>query len=303
MTSSLTFSVIIPAYNAEKTLETALNSILDQTYPVNEIIVVNNNSTDKTTEIAKKFGDKLILVNCYDQGVSNARNLGVSLSTSNYIAFLDADDTWHPEKLSKQIRAIQKNTKELCVYGTYADFFVGKKKVGHSIRSIDDVSAKKNFIESGHLPCILSTWIINRHQFLQTGGFVSDYDTAEDFEFLCRLVASGFNFSITREPLVKYAISQGSISHKNYFRQNLLAKYFNQSYFGVQTYVSSHEYIASVKLLSPTWLDVQANRCIRIAMIHYGRRRFMRSILMTFLAFLVGPRIAFGKARRQLKIK
>jgi glycosyltransferase involved in cell wall biosynthesis len=68
-----TISVIVPAFNAEKTLEFAIDSALNQTYPATQIIVVDNNSTDKTVEIARKFGARILIVNCQEHGVSKAR--------------------------------------------------------------------------------------------------------------------------------------------------------------------------------------------------------------------------------------
>ncbi len=97
----LKFSVIIPAYNAEKTIERALESVLAQTYPAFEIIVVDDASKDSTREIleTKYEGRIKYLSKLFNVGSSVARNTGMDQASGDYIAFLDADDIWHPDKL------------------------------------------------------------------------------------------------------------------------------------------------------------------------------------------------------------
>ena len=101
MTSSNIFklSVVIPAYNSSKYIEETLSSILNQTRPPFEIIVINDGSTDNTAEIVSKYPVRLI--NKHNQGPSETRNRGILESKGNWIAFLDADDLWHREKIER----------------------------------------------------------------------------------------------------------------------------------------------------------------------------------------------------------
>jgi glycosyltransferase involved in cell wall biosynthesis len=93
------FSVIIPAYNAAGTLARALDSVLAQTWPAFEIIVVDDGSTDATAAVAAGYGEKIRYLHQDNAGVSAARNHGASIASGNWLTFLDADDWYYPDRL------------------------------------------------------------------------------------------------------------------------------------------------------------------------------------------------------------
>jgi Glycosyl transferase family 2 len=96
----MTFAVVIPAYNAARTLARAIDSVLAQTYPPAEIWVIDDASTDGTLALAASYSPKVQLIQLpHNQGPSAARNAGWDAAAADYIAFLDADDAWHPLKL------------------------------------------------------------------------------------------------------------------------------------------------------------------------------------------------------------
>ena len=104
-------SVIMPAYNAEKYIAEAIDSILGQTFGDFEFIILNDCSTDRTEEIILSYDDPRIvyLKNEQNMGVAATLNKGLAIAKGEYIAFLDADDYWAPEKLKKQIAFMQEN--------------------------------------------------------------------------------------------------------------------------------------------------------------------------------------------------
>ncbi|NOQ13059.1 MAG: glycosyltransferase [Methyloprofundus sp.] len=103
-------SIIIPAYNAEAFIEKALKSVLQQSYPQFEVLVVNDGSTDNTATIINRYEDSRIkLITQVNGGLSNARNTGIQAAQGDYLAFLDADDYWIAEKLEKQITLLKQN--------------------------------------------------------------------------------------------------------------------------------------------------------------------------------------------------
>ena len=117
-------SVVIPAYNAEKTLEKAVQSILDQTVQVETIIIVNDGSKDRTQEIADNLKEKaqslkdspeIKVISIENSGASHARNVGIKEAKTEYIAFLDSDDSWHPEKIEKQLQVFEANADAVLV--------------------------------------------------------------------------------------------------------------------------------------------------------------------------------------------
>ena len=99
----MNISVIIPTYNRATTLERAILSVLDQTFSAREVIVVDDASTDNTSDILEKYSDRIkIIINESNRGVSFARNAGIQVARGDWIAFLDSDDIWLPEKLERQ---------------------------------------------------------------------------------------------------------------------------------------------------------------------------------------------------------
>jgi glycosyltransferase involved in cell wall biosynthesis len=119
-------SIIITFYNAEKFLEQAIESIENQTYKNWELILVDDGSFDKSTQIAKKYADvypkKVFYIehdNHINKGISSSRNLGIKNSTGDFVAFLDADDVWLPNKLQEQVQILLLDPEVSMVYGNY----------------------------------------------------------------------------------------------------------------------------------------------------------------------------------------
>ncbi|MEG4303178.1 glycosyltransferase family 2 protein [Microcoleus sp. D3_18a_C4] len=111
-------SVIIPAYNAEPFIEETLKSVLAQTYPAIEVLVVDDGSQDRTPEIVEKISQKDARVQLLKQqnaGVAAARNLGIQQSRGEYIAPIDADDIWYPENIEKQVECMLEGGEEVGV--------------------------------------------------------------------------------------------------------------------------------------------------------------------------------------------
>lgn len=104
-----TVSVIIPGYNYGRFLGEAIDSVLAQTQPAFEIIVVDDGSTDETPEVARRYGDRIRYHRRENGGVSRARNTGVQEARGEFIAFLDADDRWLPDKLARQTAVFAAN--------------------------------------------------------------------------------------------------------------------------------------------------------------------------------------------------
>ena len=106
-------SIVTPVFNGEKTIAKTIESVLNQTFNDFEMVIVDDRSTDKTADIIKKYQEKDKRIKYYllekKGGASAARNLAIKKATGRYIAFLDGDDLWYPEKLEKQIKFMQDN--------------------------------------------------------------------------------------------------------------------------------------------------------------------------------------------------
>ena len=99
-------SVVIPTYNYGHFVAEAVESALKQTYPNLEVIVVDDGSNDDTAERLRQFGNQIIYIYQQNKGLSSARNAGIRRATGEWVAFLDADDVWHAEKIAKQLAAV-----------------------------------------------------------------------------------------------------------------------------------------------------------------------------------------------------
>ena len=139
-------SVIIPCYNAEQWLNQAIDSLLSQTYPQIEIIVIDDGSSDRSLEIVKSYGNRVIWRTQENQGANTARNLGFSLVSGEYIQYLDADDYLFPDKISQQVE---------CLQLTGADFVYSDWRYQHHLADggvyLDEIRVcgdKSDFLES-----------------------------------------------------------------------------------------------------------------------------------------------------------
>ena len=108
-------SCIVPVFNGERYLRESLDSILEQTYRPLQVIVVDDGSTDRTAEIGRSYGSRILLLQQPNGGSAVAKNQGISVAEGEYLAFLDADDVWHPEKLARQMARLRQRTEiDLC---------------------------------------------------------------------------------------------------------------------------------------------------------------------------------------------
>lgn len=163
-------SVIIPAYNAERYLGEAIESILKQTLPVSEIIVVDDGSTDGTASVARSY-DSVIYLSHKQSGSGAARNLGVQRASGEWLSFLDADDLWHPEKLRRQFEAFRGDSPPSLVFSQIVEF---------TSADLSSEAASQLQPRTEPMPGLLcSSMVISRTDFLATGGFPTELKLGE----------------------------------------------------------------------------------------------------------------------------
>src|SRR5579859_7632126 len=110
-------SVVIPVFNNAPTIERAVASVLAQCFDGEvEVIVVNDGSTDGSTDILRGFGDRIHVIEQANRGAAAARNAGVAVATGEYVAFLDADDEWLPQKLAKTVPVLEGSPAVVLVF-------------------------------------------------------------------------------------------------------------------------------------------------------------------------------------------
>lgn len=210
-------TVIIPAYNAEKTIEKAIQSIFSQTCQVEKIIVIDDGSTDNTLNIVKSLSEnarnqkdfpQLDVIAIQNSGVSHARNIGIKASATMYTAFLDSDDAWHKEKIEKQMKAFE----------NYPDATL----VSTSSTVKKHFSNKTKIISFTHLLMrnhVITSSAISKTETLKLFLFDEELKRAEDYNLWLKLATKGQLIFIDEE-LVFFA-------DKRTFGQSGLSKDFH----------------------------------------------------------------------------
>jgi glycosyltransferase involved in cell wall biosynthesis len=201
--SGIKISVVIPAYNAERFLPRCLKSVFAQTLKPDEVIVVDDGSTDNTAALAVQLG--AIVISQSNSGIAATRNIGIQKASCEWIALLDADDLWAPEKLERQVALIRSET--VLVYTGIRIFD------DHGIRSekpaVDPVEVRKLLRYCN--PITPSSVILRRKAFDNVGGFRKGLDACEDWGLWFRMLPQG-QFEAVPEPLTDYYVYPNSLS-------------------------------------------------------------------------------------------
>lgn len=183
------FSVIIPLYNKEKSISLTIESVINQTYPDFELIIVNDGSTDNSLEAAQSFKDTRIkIVNKHNGGVSSARNLGINLSQNQFIVFLDADDLWLPYCL-EEFCALIREFREAKIFCTNYNM-TGKNLKGSERRYYieDYFFTSAFFLAKWSIPIMITGCVsVRRDLFNEVGNFNQHITHGEDLDMWDRL--------------------------------------------------------------------------------------------------------------------
>jgi Glycosyltransferases involved in cell wall biogenesis len=170
-------SVIIPVFNGARFLHAAIQSVLQQDYRPIEIVVVDDGSTDGSSAIAKSFPE----VRYYYQenrGVGAARNLALRHVTGDFLAFLDQDDQWLPQKLSKQVAYLQQNPGR--------DYILTHQRLHYLSEDVDPTWLRKEFWQKDHPGLHLGTLLARRSFFDEVGMFDTSFVYGSDGDWLFR---------------------------------------------------------------------------------------------------------------------
>lgn len=203
MQNKTTISVVIPTYNRANDLVTAIQSVLKQTYPVTEILVCDDGSTDNSKELVTAINDpKVKWIDCgKNGGPAIPRNIGIKQSEGDWVAFLDSDDEWITTKIEKQIAAIEKyHVKASCTNASRMRF--GEDKGAFSDFTNSLVTLKDLMLQNS---IICSSVLVNKQLLLDTSLFPEEkkFIAIEDYALWLR-VATQTDFVFVNENLIKY---------------------------------------------------------------------------------------------------
>ncbi|WP_199464366.1 glycosyltransferase family 2 protein [Acaryochloris thomasi] len=266
-------SVVVPAYNSMEYLPETISSLLAQSYTDFEVIIVNDGSTDNTQEWGSQIQDsRVVLISQENRGLSGARNTGICHAKGQYIAFLDADDLWHPSKLKKQVQELDNNASAGLVYSWVSYIDDQGRSTGKCLRNSEtgmiwDTLIQHNIVECG------SVAMVRRECFDQCGLFDEALKSAvEDWDMWLRIAAQ-YPFAVVKEALTYYRQHPGGASkdwksmERSY--QVVIEKAFSTAPAAVQSLKDESCGYANLKL---AWKPLQAKEKDCKQAIEYQKR-------------------------------
>jgi hypothetical protein len=302
-------SVIVPAFNASQTIKETINSISAQTWPNLEIVVIDDGSTDETAGVVESLidsDDRIRLVRQENRGLPRARNRGVAESRGNFIAPIDADDIWHPDKIRRQMERMQALGLENGIVYTLARTIDGESRVtgNKGFAGFEGRACLRslivNFVGNG------SGILFRRTAFESVGGYDPTLKSSEDFHFQSK-VARYWKIGAVPQYLTGYRISATAMS-KNHKRMKeahldatlrLLADLPNAPPFALRAAESlsrARLAVARARTLAPADAARELFHAIRLS-----PRVALETLLLEELPRLSGGAVAAAGSRLSLR--
>ena len=227
-------SVVIPTYNRCELLKRAICSVINQTIQIREIIVVDNGSTDNTYEMVSSLFPKTTYIYEKIKGVSIARNLGIKNCHSSWIAFLDSDDAWEPQKLEKQL-FFSKNINKKCRLIHTNEIWYKNNEFKNQLKK-HQKSGGNIFQKSLELCCISpSSVLIKKEVFDEYGLFDESLEVCEDYDIWIRITSKEEVGFLDKPLVVKHGGHNDQLSKKHWgmdrFRIKSLEKNLKNDWF------------------------------------------------------------------------
>jgi len=204
-------SVVIPAFNATRWIRQAVESVLAQTQPLRQVVVVDDGSTDGTADLLSDYGGRVFVVRQKNQGVASARNAGVVLTDSTHLAFLDADDEWEPEKIASQMVIFSANPELVMVQCGVVEIdangneLSGQVQKGRSGYIYKDLIMQEPAVCGGGSGPVFARWAYDL-----VGGFDPRFSTSADWHFWLRVARHG-PVGLVEESLLRYRIHDSNM--------------------------------------------------------------------------------------------
>lgn len=204
MTKSPLVSVLMPAFNAEQHIAKAIESVLQQTYPHFELLILNDGSTDQTQRVIEQFDDKRIVKTHLTQnkGLVHARNQLVTAAKGEYIAFLDADDIALPDRFQLQIAFLESGKADICG-GAHYSLYESSGKIKSSKQRYSDADIRALITVCSPL---CNPAVMGKAEAFKSHPYQIGKDYAEDYSLWAELALAGYRFANLHENLITYRI-------------------------------------------------------------------------------------------------
>ncbi len=212
-------SVVIAVKNGERFLAQAITSVLSQSYPSHEIIVVDGRSTDASRTIATSYPE----VRCLDQtgeGFADAWNIGIEAATGELVAILDSDDWWSPDKLSAQVELFRRDPQ--------TDYAITRMRFVLETGHLSPPGFKPELLETDHIAYMPSALLCRKSVFETLGGFTTDLNIASDVEWFARAKDHRLVLGVVPEVLLFKRVHDANLSYLD-----ARARQFNREVVGL----------------------------------------------------------------------
>jgi glycosyltransferase involved in cell wall biosynthesis len=278
-------SIIIPTYNYAKYISRAIDSALSQTYPNIEVIVIDDGSTDETSSVVTKYGRRLSYLRQENKGASSARNLGISVSHGEYIAFLDADDQYRLENVEHKVQFLQDHKEYRWVYSDWV-------WIDQLNREIARGSQDKNTLASLHATGNVfllalkdkrlqtNVFLFEREILVRAGGFDERLTIREDYDLYLRLAYS-YPISYLDEPLVEIYPHIRSLGNRSVEESYRMRWCLNRKIQAL--------YPNEIKQIRYNWRRIQSDVYRNLATFAYRRKQYWRAGILLNTSLKLWP--------------
>jgi glycosyltransferase involved in cell wall biosynthesis len=262
---TVSVSVIIPAYNSEKFIRRAIDSVLAQTHPAEEIIVVDDGSTDSTGEIVQSYGPPVQYVRQDNAGPGAARNTGIRAAQGDWIAFLDSDDEWLPEKLQVQLDLLQRNPDLVWATSNFQRCLCDENRRGPEVdpaRARHFLGGKEYF--DSYFSAYLSgcggctdTKIIHRKVFEVAGVFQVGINRSEDMDLWSRVAFCQPRMGFSPKPLAVYHMEAAPSLMYEHVEIEIFSRFINRNLKLAEDYNRLRDFMPFASRLLQLWMRSQ----------------------------------------------
>lgn len=300
-----TVSTVIPVHNDAQALLGAIESALGQSSPPEELVIVDDGSNAPLARHLARYGERVVYVRQPHRGVSAARNAGIRASRGEWVAFLDADDRWRPDKLERQRRLMRGTTPGApdCLYARYVTVAAGVRMLSRvpprdGRLTIADL-LRRNWIGT-------STVVARKAALLRTGGFDETLRVCGDYDLWLRMASAGAEFAYCPEPLVTYEWSPAGLSQRLAEKEEVLPRILSRIFArpdcpprirGLERSALSDAYLALARAAAMQGDRRRAHRCLQ-----RGLRLFPRNLArpeaLALVAGILAGRSSLPIARR-----
>lgn len=229
-------SIILPAYNSKRFILQTINSVLAQDWSDFELLVIDDGSTDGTSDIVQGLDERIKIIRQKNKGIAGARNTGIDAASGDFIALLDHDDFWHPEKLSAQLKCFELHPEAGCVYSSFIRWVDGSPSIFPD-EHLDPANIDPELSGWIYHKLLITNWVLlstalfRREVVREIGYFDPALPPADDWDFNIR-VSRKYRFYELRQPTALYRVHTGQTSRnvspidlENNFRNRVIAQY------------------------------------------------------------------------------